>query len=640
MKNEYSYCNNLNRYERFKTREVKIGNIPVGGENPVRIQSMTTTDTLDTERSVEQCIKIFDAGADYVRLTAQSTRHAENLANIKSELHKRGYTNPLIADIHFNPKVAEIAAELVEKVRVNPGNFVDRKNAKNIETQEQYDEELAKIDEQFSKLIEICKKYKTAIRIGSNHGSLSGRLVNRFGDTAEGMAQSVLEFLRIAQKNAFHELVISLKASNTRVMVSAYRVLMNKMIKEGMNYPLHLGVTEAGDGEDGRIKSAIGIGTLLTDGIGDTVRVSLTEDPEKEIPVAKRIVDYCTSRYSEEPINGIDELIKNPFEYSRRQTYNKTDFGSEKIVKVIADLSAKASVINADLLKLGYKLDDDNRWQRSDSSPDFLFTGNAIISTDPSFGIKFICNVDDWSENKNVFPYFSDIKAYLNSQKHSDKLNFISINNTPQNILNLSKVKEDQSIVLLLETKHSNPVADQRAFMQHLLKHDIRFPVVLKRSYNEPEHEKFQIESACDTGPLLIDGYVDGLMIDNIAEKNSMEIINTSFAILQASRTRMTKTEYISCPSCGRTLFEIQKVTEKIKKRTGHLKGLKIAVMGCIVNGPGEMADADYGYVGAGSGKVSLYQGKEVVKKNIASENALDELIQLIKDKGDWKDEI
>ena len=638
MKNDYKYCNNINKYERFKTREVKIGNIPLGGENPIRIQSMTTTDTLDTEKSVEQCILIFDAGADYVRLTAQSARHAENLANIKSELRRKGYANPLIADIHFNPKVAEIAAELVEKVRVNPGNFVDRKNAKNIETQEQYEEELIKIDEQFSSLIEICKKNNTAIRIGSNHGSLSGRLVNRYGDTAEGMAQSVLEFLRIAQKNDFHQLVISLKASNTRVMVAAYRVLMHKMINEGMNYPLHLGVTEAGDGEDGRIKSAIGIGALLSDGIGDTVRVSLTEDPEKEVPVAKKIVDYCIGRQSDESINGAEELFKNPFEYSRRLTYNNSDFGSDKIVKVIADFSDKVSIINADLIKLGYKLDGDNKWHQSDASPDFLFTGNAIISTDPSFGIKIICNFDDWDDKKNTYPYFSDIQKYVASKRHSDKMNFISVHNTDSIIQDLIKLREDSSIVLLLESNHANPFADQRSFMQHLLKHELLFPVALKRQYNEPLHDKFQIESACDTGPMLIDGYVDGIMLDNKAEKNCMAIVNTSFAILQASRTRMTKTEYISCPSCGRTLFEIQRVTEKIKNRTGHLKGLKIAVMGCIVNGPGEMADADYGYVGAGAGKISLYKGKEVVKKNIASENALDELIQLIKDKGDWKD--
>jgi len=636
---QYKYCNNINQYKRFKTREVRIGNIPVGGNNPIRIQSMTTTDTLDTEASVAQCIRIFDAGADYVRLTTQSTRHAENLTDIKASLIEKGYTNPLIADIHFNPKVAEVAAQLVEKVRVNPGNFVDRKSGKDIETEEEYQEGLAKIEEQFTRLIDICKEKNTAIRIGCNHGSLSGRIVNRYGDTVEGMAQSVLEFLRIARKNNFHEIVISLKASNTRVMVYAYRLLMSKMLDEGMNYPLHLGVTEAGDGEDGRIKSAIGIGTLLADGIGDTVRVSLTEDPEFEIPVAKKIVSCFSNLQNHTPVFGLNELIKNPFDYEKRETFNTTKIGSEKIVPVIADLSANVSIIDADIINLGYKLNKEETWEPADNSPDYIYTGNAMISTDTTHGLKFITPVAEWEEKINMFPLYADIEEYKSNTLPS-KMNFISVKNNKEIIDGLIKHKEDDSIVLILESDNQNVVADQRAFMQHLLNNNLMFPVVLRRNYNEPDFELFQIKSACDTGALLIDGYVDGLMLNNIAEKNCMNIVNTSFGILQASRTRMTKTEYISCPSCGRTLFEIQKVTEKIKKRTGHLKGLKIAVMGCIVNGPGEMADADYGYVGAGAGKVSLYKGKEVVKKNIASENALDDLVQLIKDKGDWKDPV
>jgi (E)-4-hydroxy-3-methylbut-2-enyl-diphosphate synthase len=633
------YCNNINRYERFKTREVKIGNIPVGGDNPIRIQSMTTTNTLDTEASVEQCIRIFDAGADYVRLTAQSTRHAENLANVKIALVEKGYNKPLIADIHFNPKVAEVAAQLVEKVRVNPGNFVDRKNGKEIETEAEYQEGLDKIEEQFTRLINICKEKKTAIRIGCNHGSLSSRIVNRYGDTVEGMAQSVLEFLRIARKNDFHEIVISLKASNTRVMVYAYRLLMNKMIKEGMNYPLHLGVTEAGDGEDGRIKSAIGIGTLLADGIGDTVRVSLTEDPEFEVPVAKKIVANFTELSGHEDINGVDELTKDPFDYIKRETFNATKIGSESKAVVIADLSSNVSVVDADIIKLGYKLDNENGWQPADNSPDYIFTGEAIISTSTTHGLKFICEASEWFDKINVFPYYSDIKNFETGQTGS-KMNFIRVQNTAETIDELKTLKDDTSIILLLESNVKNVVADQRAFMQHLINNNLKFPVILKRRYDIADNEDFQIKTACDIGPLLIDGYVEGIMISNIAEKNCMNIVNTSFAILQASRTRMTKTEYISCPSCGRTLFEIQKVTEKIKNRTGHLKGLKIAVMGCIVNGPGEMADADYGYVGAGAGKVSLYKGKEVIKKNIASENALDDLVQLIKDEGDWREPV
>ncbi len=631
------YCNSINKYERFKTREVKIGNIPVGGDNPIRIQSMTNTNTLDTEASAEQCIRIFDAGADYVRLTAQSTRHAENLANIKTALVEKGYKNPLIADIHFNPKVAELAAQLVEKVRVNPGNFVDRKNGKEIETEEEYQEGLNKIEEQFTRLIDICKENKTAIRIGCNHGSLSSRIVNRYGDTVEGMAQSVMEFLRIARKNDFHEIVISLKASNTRVMVYAYRLLMNKMIKENMNYPLHLGVTEAGDGEDGRIKSAIGIGTLLADGIGDTVRVSLTEDPEEEVPVARKIVTNFTKLSGHEGINGVSELTKNPFDYLKRETFNTTKIGSESKAVVIADLSSNISVVDADITKLGYKLDNEGAWQPADNSPDYIFTGEAIISTSTTHGLKFICEANEWFDKINISPYYSEIKDFHSGETNS-KMNFIKVQNTAETIDALKALKDDASIILLLESNCKNAMADQRAFMQHLINNNLLFPVILKRIYDVADNEDFQIKAACDIGPLLIDGYVDGIMISNTAEKNCMNIVNTSFAILQASRTRMTKTEYISCPSCGRTLFEIQKVTEKIKNRTGHLKGLKIAVMGCIVNGPGEMADADYGYVGAGAGKVSLYKGKEVIKKNIASENALDDLVQLIKDEGDWKE--
>ena len=633
------YCISINQYKRFKTSEVKIGNIPVGSDNPIRIQSMTNTNTLDTEASVEQCIRIFDAGADYVRLTAQSTRHADNLKNIKAALVEKGYTKPLIADIHFNPKVAEVAAQLVEKVRVNPGNFVDRKNSKSIETEEEYQQGLDKIEEQFTRLINICKENKTAIRIGCNHGSLSSRIVNKYGDTVEGMAQSVMEFLRIARKNDFHEIVISLKASNTRVMVYAYRLLMNKMISENMNYPLHLGVTEAGDGEDGRIKSAIGIGTLLIDGIGDTVRVSLTEDPEEEVPVAKKIVANFAELVGHDKINDVDELTKDPFDYAKRETFNTTKVGSESKAIVIADLSSNISVVDADIRKLGYKLDAEGIWQPADNSPDYVFTGEAIISTSSTHGLKFICDSEEWFEKINVFPYYSGINTYkINST--SSKMNFVKVQNTPEVINSLKKLKEDSTIVLLLESHQKNVVADQRAFMQHLINDNLMFPVVIKRNYDIVDNEDFQVKSACEIGPLLIDGYVDGIMIANATEKNCMNIVNTSFAILQASRTRMTKTEYISCPSCGRTLFEIQKVTETIKKRTGHLKGLKIAVMGCIVNGPGEMADADYGYVGAGAGKVSLYKGKEVIKKNIASENALDDLVQLIKDEGDWREPV
>lgn len=638
MENKFIYCSDINSYNRFKTREVFIGKIPLGGSHPVRIQSMTNTDTLDTIKSTEQCMRIFDAGADFVRLTTQTAKHAENLTNIKSELLARGYDKPLIADIHFNARVAEIAAGIIEKVRVNPGNYVDRKGGPAIETEEQYQEELSRIEEQFVKLIEICKERKTSIRIGCNHGSLSGRIVNRYGDTVEGMAQSVLEFLTIARKNDFHDIVISLKASNTRVMVYAYRLLVHKMIMAGMNYPLHLGVTEAGDGEDGRIKSAIGIGTLLADGLGDTIRVSLTEDPEKEVPVAKKIAGHFIRMESHEAIHGIPGLIKNPFEYAKRETFQTHDIGSHRVPVVIANLSANASIIDADLLNTGFKKDPDGKWIAKDAAPDFIFAGQAIVSVEETEGLRFICDIEDWEDLPGTFPYYSTIKDYQSSVKKSPEINFIHVTNSAENVELLRKLSNDRTIVLMLDSENRNKVADRRAFMQLMLHHQLLFPVIISGVYNEKEMEDFQIKSACDTGTLFIDGYADGIMLSNTADKEIRNAVKTSFGILQASRTRMSKTEFISCPSCGRTLFEIQHVTTQLKKRTGHLKGLKLAVMGCIVNGPGEMADADYGYVGAGAGRVSLYKGKEVVKKNIASEHAIDELIALIKEKGDWKE--
>jgi (E)-4-hydroxy-3-methylbut-2-enyl-diphosphate synthase len=638
MENNYKYCNHIKQYSRFTTHEVKIGKILLGGNKPICIQSMITTDTLDTQKSVEQCIRIFDAGADIVRLTTQTTKHAENLANIRKILNEKGYHRPLVADVHFTPNVAETAATLVEKVRINPGNYANRKGALPIETEEQYQEELTKIEEQFVRLIGICKANKTAIRIGCNHGSLSGRIVNRYGDTVEGMAQAVIEFLEIARKHDFHEIVISLKSSNTRVMVYACRILMNKMISKEWNYPLHLGVTEAGEGEDGRIKSAIGIGTLLADGIGDTIRVSLTEDPEFEIPVAKEIVKYFEARDKHQIINGLDELLKNPFEYSKRVTNSTTEIGSHRQAVVIADFSNQASILDADLLKIGFKPNAEGKWISSGSAPDYIYAGQAFITVLNPEGIKIITDFEDWDGSEDNFPYFEDIQDFIESRHKSDKMNFIEVFNSKGNLEKLCMIKNDPTIVLVMASKNENIIADRRAFMQLLIKEEILLPVIVKNKYNENDFLSFQIKSSCDTGPMFIDGYADGIMLLNKTEKDKQKVIETSFGILQASRTRMFKTEFISCPSCGRTLFEIQKVTEQLKKRTGHLKGLKLAVMGCIVNGPGEMADADYGYVGAGSGKVSLYKGKEIVKKNISSEDAIDELIELIKEKGDWKD--
>ncbi len=634
----YKYCTHLNTFERFETQNVKIGNSSLGGNSPIRIQSMTNTDTLDTQASVAQCIKIFDAGTDFVRLTVQTVRHAENLQDIKTELIKKGYNQPIIADVHFNPKVAEIAAKIVEKVRINPGNFVDRNKAKTKSyTKEEYNAELLKIDEKFSKLITICKKNSTALRIGSNHGSLSNRIVNRYGDTPLGMVESVMEFLRIAQKENFQEIVISLKSSNTRVMVFAYRILMQKMIKSGMHYPVHLGVTEAGDGEDGRIKSAVGISSLLADGIGDTVRVSLTENPEKEIPVAKKIVDYVNLRKNHKPINHQLNIEKSPFEYAKRETFSKTGIGSDCIPVVIGDLSFKNQVAENELIALNFHFNKNkNRWTRGDLAPDYLFLGNSKLEAFPLDGLKIISKHKNWKNNTNEYPYFDSLTDYLNTEKKSNILNFISVTNNANTLHLLASVKNDKTIVLILTSENKNAFADKRAFIHWLISKKLKFPVISHSKYTDIANEDFQIKAAADNGTLLIDGLIDGIMLTN--ENLFINSINFSFGILQASRSRISKTEYISCPSCGRTLFDIQGVTKEIKERTKHLKGLKIGIMGCIVNGPGEMADADYGYVGTGIGKVSLYKAQNIVKKNITSKNAVNELIQLIKQNGDWFD--
>ncbi len=628
-----NYCNDLNKYSRLKTREVFVGNIPLGGNNPIRIQSMTNTDTLDTQASMEQCVSIFDAGADYVRLTTQAGKHAQNLENIKAKLLSKGYTQALIADVHFNPKAAEIAAQIIEKVRINPGNFAELKSGVQ---KYSYAESLQEIETKFSKLIQICKKHNTTLRIGSNHGSLSARIVDKYGDTVEGMVESVMEYLRIAQKNDFHNIVISLKSSNTRVMVYAYRLLTIRMLQENFNYPLHLGVTEAGDGEDGRIKSAIGIGTLLVDGIGDTIRVSLTEAPEKEIPVAKHIVKNFVELQNHQTINGIDKLTKNPTEYSKRKTFNNYTIGSDNKAVVIANLSYFHSITKTDIELMNFKFVN-NKWQASDTSPDFIFIGSANLKLENTNGLDIIYNYDSQTSKEHFFPYFKNIEQYGKAEKISDKVNFIEVYNSSKNINELIDLKEDRSIVLILKSKNKNVVADKRAFVQHLENHHLNFPIITAENYEISNLANFQIKAACDTGLLLIDGLIDGIMLSNTCQNAVKNTIGTSFAVLQASRTRMSKTEFISCPSCGRTLFEIERVTAQIKKETGHLKNLKIAVMGCIVNGPGEMADADYGYVGAGAGRVSLYKGKELVKSNIKSEYALDSLIELIKENGDWR---
>ena len=602
------FCAKLNQYSRRKTVAAVIGDIPTGCGYPVRLQSMTDTNTLDVAATAEQCIRIANAGADYVRCTVQATREAEAMQEIKAYLLERGYTIPLIADIHFSAKPAEAVAPYVAKVRINPGNFVDKKNdASSALTEEQYKKELALLTERFISLLNICKEHCTAIRVGVNHGSLSDRIMGRYGDTPEGMVESAMEILRICVKESFTNVVVSMKSSNTRVMVHAYRLLVEKMDEEKMKFPLHLGVTEAGEGEDGRVKSAIGIGTLLADGIGDTIRVSLTEAPENEIPVAQQIVDYFCNREKHQPIPEANELLYTPYDYTRYTTNEIDGMGGSKPVAVVADLSSLNPIYETDIKALGFSLTK-GIWKRSSTSPDVLYVGSSILNTTDE-GLKII---SDETEN-----FFSCTTAMLNADL-------------------LSWLKENPHVLLAVESNNENAPADFRSFFLRLKEHEVANPVIIRRFYDNNSMDLLQIKSACDIGPLLIDGFGDAIMISGGNAISAESISSLAFSILQASRVRFSKTEYISCPGCGRTLFDLQETLTKVKEATSHLSHLKIAVMGCIVNGPGEMADADYGYVGAGVGKVSLYKGKDLVKKNIPQEKAVEELASLIKENGDW----
>jgi (E)-4-hydroxy-3-methylbut-2-enyl-diphosphate synthase len=621
---DYKYCNNLVAYSRLLTREVNIGGVKLGGHQPVRIQSMTNTPTMDTRATVEQCIRIINAGADLVRITAPGLREAENLANIKSLLLIKGYNTPLIADIHYNPKAAEVAAKIVEKVRINPGNYTDKKKFEKLNfTDLEYKLELEKVHEKLLPLLKICQTHGTVIRIGVNHGSLSDRLMSRYGDTPKGMVESAMEFLRICSAENFHNLVISLKSSNTRVMVQAYRLLVNSMISENMNYPLHLGVTEAGDGEDGRIKSAVGIGSLMADGIGDTIRVSLTEDPEAEVPVAKILVDYFSNRKENQIIEPFDTQLKNPFEYQKRETITIDKFGGKNLPQVIVDWNE--NLRNEDLSK--------------NTVPDYFYLNpNDPLNSLPD-KYNYILNLHDWfkkaKESPNIFPVYTDAQFIFYGPKHKI-LNFVIVSNPDATDKFFESLEGKTNVVIILETFNTNGIADQRAFLYQLLIRNIKLPVITNRNYSEDNLETLQLKSASDLGIFFVDGFSDGIWLRNAGQIECLEIINTSFGILQASRVRMSKTEYISCPSCGRTMFDLQTTTSLIKEKTSHLRHLKIGIMGCIVNGPGEMADADYGFVGAGAGKITLYKSKQVIKREIPSRNAVDELIQIIKENGDW----
>ena len=649
------YAESLTTYKRLKTREVKIGNLLLGNNHPIRVQTMTTTDTMDTMATVEQSIRCIEAGAELVRITAPSKNEAENLQQIKDELRRRGYDTPLVADIHFTPNAAEIAARIVEKVRVNPGNYVDKKKFEQIEyTDAEYAEEIERIRERFTPLVKICKEHGTAMRIGTNHGSLSDRIMSRYGDTAMGMVESAMEFLRIARAEDYHQIILSMKSSNPQVMVQAYRLLVNHMMEEfGEAYPLHLGVTEAGDGEDGRIKSAIGIGTLLEDGIGDTIRVSLTEDPELEIPVCKDIVKrYGPPTTQRGNLKEPDDfrLPYSPFEYNRRATFEVTNIGAKHVPVVVADYSKFNEIKPDDLKAIGYSYDSKtDKWNIGDAAADYIFC-NVALDFDLPGTLKVILYHEPWlaaTDKTKYVPIFETDQYMDDKVEKSSLANFVMVDCYSEGYRQqplekiFSKLKEDKKAVICLSSTNKNAMQGIRRMFVELINSDVKNPVILICDSTDTTMDQSLIHYSVECGGLLLDGLGDGVCFGHYFGNKKIfpktKFLNSvAFGILQATRTRISRTEYISCPSCGRTLFDLQETTAKIRAVTNHLKGVKIAIMGCIVNGPGEMADADFGYVGSGVGKITLYKGKEVVKRNIDSNIAVDELINLLKENEAW----
>ena len=665
------YAENLTHYQRLRTKEVNIGGLLLGNYHPIRVQTMTTTDTMDTMGTVEQSIRCIEAGAELVRITAPSKKEAENLQNIKDELHRRGYKVPLVADIHFTPNAAEIAARIVEKVRVNPGNYVDKKKFEQIDyTDAEYLEEIDRIRERFTPLVSICKQYGTAMRIGTNHGSLSDRIMSRYGDTPMGMVESAMEFLRIARAETYHNIVLSMKASNPQVMVQAYRLLIQTMDAEfGEIYPLHLGVTEAGDGEDGRIKSAVGIGTLLEDGIGDTVRVSLTEDPELEIPVCRDLVKrYSSANESSQSMRDYNpkiDLPYSPFQYKKRTSFAVDNVGGKQVPVVIADLSKLEAVTPKSLTAIGYTYHAaTDKWVIGDMAADFIFTAKPVLNFALPGTLKVITWPNHWENAADKTKYFPIFEAsgFVVASAKSETLNFVMLDCfSDESAINdftfLDEIGNDPTVVFCLSSTRKNAMQAVRRMFVALETRGIKNPVVLITDSQWQTADEHLIHYATETGALLLDGFGDGICLgmsaasyagqtnqgSNASGRNYLNnatteaFINaTAFGILQATRTRISKTEYISCPSCGRTLFDLQETTNKIRNRTNHLKGVKIAIMGCIVNGPGEMADADFGYVGSGVGKITLYKGKDIVKRNVDSDVAVDELINLLKENEAW----
>jgi (E)-4-hydroxy-3-methylbut-2-enyl-diphosphate synthase len=662
------YCNSVTQVSRLITREVSIGGLLLGNGHPVRVQTMTTTDTLNTLDTVEQTIRCIEAGAELVRITAPSKKEAENLLHIKNELHKRGYTTPLVADIHFTPNAAEIAARIVEKVRVNPGNYVDKKKFEQIDyTDAEYLEEIERIRERFTPLVTICKEYGTAMRIGTNHGSLSDRIMSRYGDTAMGMVESAMEFLRIARDENYHQIILSMKSSNPQVMVQAYRLLVQQMqVSFGECYPLHLGVTEAGDGEDGRIKSAAGIGTLLEDGIGDTIRVSLTEDPEFEIPVCKDLVKrYTHTTTPAASIPPVERIPYDPFSYSRRKTFAVGNIGHQQVPVVIADLSKLETIQPSDLQQVGYTYDAaTDKWNISDTAADYIFTAHTLLSFELPGTLRVLVYPATWEqvqEHPSYVPLFS-VSGYLLAAHKSSYMNVVMVDcfsdaTDINDFTGLDEIANDPAVVLALSSRSQQAMPAVRRMFMELMNRKIMNPVILVTDSNYVTSDEHLIHYATECGALLLDGMGDGICLGITADSyrkmqekqvatsgrnyltntGAEQFMNaTAFGILQASRTRISKTEYISCPSCGRTLFDLQETTARIRKVTHHLKGVKIAIMGCIVNGPGEMADADFGYVGSGPGKITLYKGRDIMKRNIDSDIAVEELINLLKENGAW----
>ncbi|MEP6927527.1 MAG: (E)-4-hydroxy-3-methylbut-2-enyl-diphosphate synthase [Ginsengibacter sp.] len=648
------YAESLIKYKRLATLEVKVGDLLLGNYNPIRIQTMTTTDTMNTKATVEQSIRCIEAGAELVRITAPSKNEAENLLNIKNELRKSGYTTPLVADIHFTPNAAEIAARIVEKVRVNPGNYVDKKKFELIEYSDaDYLEEIERIRNRFTPLVKICKEYGTAMRIGTNHGSLSDRIMSRYGDTPIGMVESAMEFLRIAESENYYNIVLSMKSSNPQVMIQAYRLLIENMYAElGHCYPLHLGVTEAGDGEDGRIKSAIGIGTLLEDGIGDTIRVSLTEDPEFEIPVCKDIV----KRYVDVKNNIIPPIKNSSLSFLNKKAGTRSsleiqNIGGKHVPVVVADFSKKIKITSQDLEDTGYKYDElTDKWNIGDMAADYIFCANTIVDFALPATLKVINYYDAWkqfSDKEKCIPIFNEQQYSDDTILKSQSLNFVMVDCYSEEYSSFDrknffeKIKHDSTVALCLSSTNKNAMQSIRRMFIELEENDIKNPAIIICDSNDDTMDESLVHYAIETGALLIDGFGNGICIgyhyNDINKQPDYKLMNSiSFGILQATRTRISKTEYISCPSCGRTLFDLQETTAKIRSVTHHLKGVKIAIMGCIVNGPGEMADADFGYVGSGPGKITLYKGKEVIKKSVPEDIAVEELINLLKESAAW----